>query len=41
MHTRFLRPPTEQEQRVLYRYYVDELVPCLAAEGYRAPPAPS
>lgn len=40
LHSRY-RPFTEQQIRTLYDYYVDQLLPCLHAEGQDAGPAPS
>jgi hypothetical protein len=41
VHPRFHLPTTESELLALYDYYVNDLVPCLAAEGYEGPEHPS
>jgi len=41
VHPRYRLPWTEQMIRVLYEYYVDELVPCLVDQGYPAQEPPS
>ncbi len=41
VHPRYSLPWTEEMIRTLYDYYVDELVPCLIAEGYPSQEAPS
>jgi hypothetical protein len=41
VHPRFHVPPTESELLALYQYYVDDLVPCLAREGYEGGEHPS
>lgn len=34
-------PLTEQQIQAVYRYYVDDLIPCLEREGYTVPAPPS
>jgi hypothetical protein len=41
VHPRYFLPRTEEQVRVVYDYFVDELVPCLAELGYEVSPAPS
>lgn len=41
VHPRYSLPLTEAQIRTTYEYYVNELVPCLAARGYSVEPAPS
>lgn len=41
VHPRYSLPWTDEMIRTLYDYYVDELVPCLTAEGYTLQEAPS
>lgn len=41
VHPRYLAPPTEEMLRRSYEYHVNEVVPCLIAEGYEVPPVPS
>jgi hypothetical protein len=41
VHPRYHQPPTEAQLRITYDYYVDELVPCLAAAGYDAGEPPT
>jgi hypothetical protein len=41
MDPKYLAPMTDDRIGALYDYYVDEMVPCLEAEGYAVPPAPS
>jgi hypothetical protein len=41
VHPRFLEPLTEEQVRVIYDYYVDELVACLQREGYDPGEVPS
>lgn len=41
LHPRFDVPMTDEQIRIVYDYFVDELVPCLEKEGYDIEPAPS
>jgi hypothetical protein len=41
VHPQYHVPKTEVQIRVIFDYYVNELVPCLVAEGYQVPEAPS
>lgn len=41
IHPRFQLPPTDQQLRVIYDYFLDELIPCLRNEGYELSPPPS
>ncbi len=41
VHPRFRVPMTDAQVRVIYDYFVDELVGCLEGEGYEVAPAPS
>jgi hypothetical protein len=38
VHPKYSQPHTEEQIRVMYEYYKDELVPCLNREGYSVPP---
>jgi len=41
LHPRYLQPFTEDQIRTVYRYYVNELTPCLEAEGFAVGDPPS
>jgi hypothetical protein len=41
VHPRFHLPLTDEQIRVIYDYFVNELVACLEDEGYEVAPAPS
>ncbi len=38
---KYLQPLTDEQLGALYDYYANELVPCIEAEGYSAPEAPT
>ncbi|WP_168625786.1 MULTISPECIES: hypothetical protein [unclassified Cryobacterium] len=41
LHPDYLRPLSEAQLAHLYNYFLNTLKPCLEAEGYDVPPAPS
>lgn len=41
VHPLFNQPPSEEQLRITYDYYVEDLIPCLAAEGVAVHDIPS
>lgn len=41
VHPRYHQPHTEEQQRITYEYFTQQLIPCLAAEGYEVGEVPT